>query len=236
MIKKLSKQAVVIHSGGMDSSICLAIAMREFGKDAVLSLSFRYGQRHINELKQAEKICRIWGVDHTILNIDCLQMITESALLDRETKISGSEHGPPNTLVVGRNGLMARIGAIHANSLGASCLYMGVIEVESSNSGYRDCSRAYMDLKQEILRLDLANPSFEIRTPLVKMTKKETLEIAHSMGVLNFLLLETISCYEGVPHQGCLVCPACHLRNEGIRQFVRANAQYLLLREFNLFD
>lgn len=225
MTRKLTKKAIVIHSGGMDSSICLAIAIKEFGKEAVLSLSFRYGQRHANELKQAEKICRVWGIDHTILNIDCLESITESALLNRNIEIVKPQQGPPNTLVVGRNGLMARLGAIHADSLGASCLYMGIIEVESSNSGYRDCSRAYMDLKQEILRIDLANPSFEIRTPLVKMTKKETLELANSLGVLNFLLLETISCYEGIPLQGCLLCPACQLRNEGIRQFMLAHPQ-----------
>ena len=184
---------------------------------------FQYGQRHANELGQAEKICRIWEVDHTVLNIDCLETITESALLNREIEIIKPVQGPPNTLVVGRNGLMARLGAIHAESLGANCIYMGVIEVESSSSGYRDCSRAYMDLKQEILRIDLANPSFEIRTPIVKMTKKETLELAQNLGVLNFLLLETISCYEGIPLRGCLLCPACQLRNEGIRQFMHAN-------------
>jgi 7-cyano-7-deazaguanine synthase len=96
---------------------------------------------------------------------------------------------------------------------------MGVIEVEESNSGYRDCSRSYMDLKENILRIDLNDDLFEIRTPLIKMTKKETLELAYRLGLLNYLLNETISCYNGVSKQGCLCCPACHLRNEGIRQF-----------------
>ena len=77
----LKKKALVIHSGGMDSSICLALAMREFGKENVLSLSFSYSQRHSNELLQAEKICRHWQVDHAVVNVDCLQEITVNALI-----------------------------------------------------------------------------------------------------------------------------------------------------------
>jgi 7-cyano-7-deazaguanine synthase len=215
----MKKKAIVIHSGGMDSSICLALAMEEFGKEQVLSLSFRYDQRHVAELRQAAKICRDWGVDHAVLSIDCLKEITTNALLDPEMAIEHPEEGPPNTLVVGRNGLMARLGAIHAEHLGAHCLYMGVIEVEEANSGYRDCSRRYMDLMQEILRIDLGDPAFEIRTPLVKMTKKETLAVADRLGVLAYLLKETISCYEGLPGEGCGKCPACKLRNEGVRQY-----------------
>ncbi len=207
----------------MDSSICLALAMKEFGKNDVLSLTFTYNQRHSNELKQAIKICQAWGVDHAIINIDCLKEITDDALVNHSLKIEHKEGAPPNTLVVGRNGLMARLGAIHAKHLGAHCLLMGVIEVDSWNSGYRDCSREYMDLKQNILRIDLDDPKFEIRTPLVKMTKMDTLEVANKLGVLDYLLKETITCYEGIPHQGCLICPACKLRNEGLRIFAAKN-------------
>lgn len=217
-----NKRAVVIHSGGMDSSICLALALREFGNDDLLSLSFSYQQRHSNELVQAKQICRDWNVNHTVINIDCLNEITENALTNSDISITHQPGQPPNTLVVGRNGLMARLGAIHANNLGAHLIYMGVIEVEESNSGYRDCSRAYMDKKQEILRMDLNDPQFEIRTPLVKMTKKETMDLANQLGILDYLLENTISCYQGIPGEGCKVCPACQLRNEGIRQFYKA--------------
>ena len=116
-------------------------------------------------------------------------------------------------------GLMAHIGGIHAYHLGASCLYLGVIEVDAALSGYRDCSRAYMNLIENILRVDLDDPGFEIRTPLVKMTKKETLVIGKQLGILEYLLQETITCYEGIPGYGCQNCLACRLRNEGIRQF-----------------
>jgi 7-cyano-7-deazaguanine synthase len=216
----MKKRAVVVHSGGMDSSLCLAQAIREFGSQSVLGLSFSYGQRHSVELERSQLICDIWKVDHTVLDLSCLNEITENALTRHSMPITAQAGEAPNTLVVGRNGLMARIGAIHANHLGAHAIYMGVIEVESANSGYRDCSRAYMNKMEEILRIDLDDPKFEIRTPLVYMTKMQTMELGHELGVLEFLLETTISCYEGIEKQGCRKCPACQLRNEGIKQFL----------------
>jgi len=201
------KQAIVVHSGGLDSSLCLALALREFGKENVLSLSFHYNQSHSSEISQAKRICDEWEVDHRILTIECLQKITSSALL-------GDENA--STLVVGRNGLMARLAAIQAHHLGAHYIYMGVIEDDAKQMGYRDCSREYMDLKQQILRQDLADPIFEIRTPLVNMTKKETLALSHRLGILDFLLRETISCYGGVAGLGCQKCPTCKIRNEAV--------------------
>lgn len=219
----IKKEAIVIHSGGMDSSLCLAQAIKEHGKDNVLSLSFSYNQRHSIELKQAKKISHEWGVDHYVINLCSLQEITTNALMDQKLAINHSLGKPPNTLVTGRNGLMARLGAIHADHLGASLIYMGIIEVESANSGYRDCSRHYMDLLEEILRIDLDNPQFEIRTPVVFMTKKETLELGLKLEVLEFLLEETITCYEGLPKKGCQICPACKLKNEGLEGFSLAH-------------
>lgn len=228
----LKKKAIVIHSGGMDSSLCLASAIREFGSENILSLSFIYGQRHLSELKQAQKICSDWNVDHVELSIDCLEEITTSALIGNAIPIAHQPGSPPNTLVTGRNGLMAHVGGIHAEHLGAHCIYMGVIEVDSANSGYRDCSRSYMDLQQQILRIDLDDPTFEIRTPLVYMTKKETMELGMELGVLDYLLKETITCYEGILHLGCQTCPSCKLRNEGLREFASAYPNYSLPYKF----
>lgn len=222
----MKKKTVVIHSGGMDSSICLALAFREYSNKDVLSLSFSYNQRHSPELLQAKKICQDWNVDHVVLDIHCLKEITTNSLVDLKIAIEHIPGQAPNTLVVGRNGLMARLGAIHANHLGAHSIYMGVIGVEGSHSGYRDCSRMYMDLKQEILRLDFQDPSFEIRTPLVHLSKKDTMILASELGILPYLLKETITCYEGVREKGCELCPACKLRNEGIRQFLRDNPNF----------
>lgn len=228
MPQQVSKKAVVIHSGGMDSSICLKLALEEFGKKNVTSLTFSYQQRHEVEVEKAVKICRDWGVDNLVVKIDYLSQLTKNALTDKNLDIKHQTGETPNTLVVGRNGLMARLGAIYADQVKANFVYMGVIEVEECNSGYRDCSRIYMDKKQNILRMDLDNPHFEIRTPLVKLTKKETLELAAKLGVLDYLLKETITCYESKPYWGCRICPACLLRNDGIQQYKEKNPSWAL--------
>jgi 7-cyano-7-deazaguanine synthase len=203
----------------MDSSVCLALAVKEFGASNVLSLSFVYNQRHGIEVERARIISNYFQVDHVELNLDCLSKITQSALIGHDQKIEHKAGEAPNTLVVGRNGLMARLAGIHANSLGAACIYLGVMELEAANSGYRDCSRVYMDLIQSALRLDFADATFEIRTPIVSMTKKETMELGHKLGVLEFLLENTVTCYEGIEKAGCLKCPACKLRNSGLKIF-----------------
>lgn len=215
----MKKKAVVVHSGGMDSSLCLALAVKEFGAENVLSLSFTYNQRHLIELNRARLISNYFKVDHVELDLSCLSQITESALIGNHQKIEHKEGEAPNTLVTGRNGLMARLAGIHADSLGANCIYMGVMELEAANSGYRDCSRNYMDLVEAALRMDFANPKFEIRTPLVMMNKKETMELGYKLGVLEFLLETTVTCYEGIEKEGCMKCPACKLRNQGLKIF-----------------
>lgn len=215
----MKKKTIVVHSGGMDSSLCLALAIQEFGAENVLSVSFTYNQRHSLELSKALEISEYFKVDHIELNLSCLSQITESALIGHTKKIEHNSGEAPNTLVVGRNGLMARVAAIHAQSLGARSIYMGVMELEEANSGYRDCSRIYMDLVEAALRLDFNDPGFEIRTPLVKMNKKETMELGKNLGVLEYLLENTVTCYEGIPKEGCMKCPACRLRNNGLKIF-----------------
>ena len=224
MAKKIKKETIVVHSGGMDSSLCLALAIENHGVKNVLSMSFSYGQRHTREIELAKKICEEWKVDHIVIDINCLNQITHSALLSDEE--IGYEDGVPNTMVVGRNGLMARIASIHANDLGAKSIYMGVIEIEEANSGYRDCSRKYMDIVQAALRLDFNEPLFSIKTPLVYMNKKQTLELGYQMGNLHFLIENTLTCYKGIEFEGCGECPACKLRNDGIRQFCEAHPDF----------
>lgn len=220
----MNKKAVVLHSGGFDSSMCLALAAKEFGTSNIISLTFAYGQRHMSELAQAEKISRAWGIDHAELSLDFFSSITQNALMGNSEDIK-SEQGIANTLVTGRNGLFARIAAIYAEYLGATWIYMGVIEEEAGEKGYRDCSRAYMDLKQQILRIDLGNPSFEIRTPLVHMTKREVMELSYKERLFEFLFRNTISCYEGIPGWGCRLCPTCKERNQAIQQLLQSHPE-----------
>ena len=215
-------EIIVIHSGGMDSSLCLALAVEEFGADRVLSLGFDYGQRHADEMQRAERIAEWFGVRRYVVEIGCYSALTHNALMDAGVPIEHVAGSAPNTLVMGRNGLMVRLAAILAHQLGVGVLSTGVIGVEAANSGYGDCTREYMDLMQQILRLDLGNGALEVRTPLIEMTKCETMELGYRLGCLEFLLDETVTCYEGLPRWGCGDCPACRLRNDGIRQFVAA--------------
>lgn len=211
------KKIVVVHSGGMDSSICLRLAIEEYGAEHVQSISFYYHQRHEKEIEQAKIINRAWGTNHKVVEISSLREITTNALLDRQKEI---EHTTqiPNTFVLGRNGLFARLAAIYAVSQGIHSISMGVIAVEGSYSHYPDCSREYINSLENILKIDLECPHFSILTPLVHLSKMETLEIAHNLHVLPFLLRETITCYQGVSGLGCQKCPACILRNQGLRE------------------
>lgn len=203
----MSKKAIVVHSGGMDSSICLKLAINRFGQEEVLSLTFDYGQRHKSEIDAAKTIAHAFQVDHLLIEIPYLATLTKNSLTDHSLPIEKS-------LVVGRNGLMARLAAIYGNGLGVSTLYMGVMENES----YRDCSRKYMDLMETILRIDLDDPLFTIETPLVHMTKLETLQLARKLGILTLLYQESVTCYEGLKGSGCRRCPSCLLRNEAFSQ------------------
>lgn len=215
-------KAVVVHSGGMDSSLCLYLATKEFWKEEVLSLSFYYKQRHRIELQQAAKIAAYFGVAHKELPLESIP--NNNALMDETLEVMYQE-GTPNTLVLGRNGLMAHIAALHAHTWGASCIYMGVMEREGY---YRDCSKQYMQLIQSIIRLDLNDPSFEVKTPLIDMTKQETMILAHELGILDYLWKETISCYHGLPEYGCRYCPSCLLRNKAYEAFLLCRERSLL--------
>ncbi len=222
----MKKKTVVVHSGGMDSSLCLALATEQYGAEHVLALSFTYGQRHSVEIDHAKSICKEWKVDHTTINLECLNEITDNALLNSDIAIEHKRGKSPNTLVVGRNGLMARVAGIHAEHIGADSIFMGVIEVDEANSGYRDCSRKYMDIIQAGLRFDFNNHDFEIKTPVVYMTKKQTMDLGYQMGVLHYLVETTLSCYEGVEKEGCGKCPACKLRNTGLKEFIKDHPDF----------
>lgn len=222
------KQAVVVLSGGMDSAICLALAVKNFSSRFVSAITFDYGQRHLLEKESAIKIAQHFQVEHVSIQLPFFSQLTSSALLDQEQSLNPSQNTStyPSTMVVGRNGLFARLGAIHAHHLHASHLYLGVLGLEAANSGYLDCSRKYFDLMEQILRIDLGTENFWIHTPLVEMTKKQTLDLAHELGELKFILENSITCYEGKKDFGCGVCAACHLRNNGIREFLNSNPNF----------
>lgn len=203
-------KAVVCHSGGMDSSICLKLAIDKWGSDRVLSLGFDYGQRHSSEHEAAAFIAGAWGVRRQIVEIPLFDKIRNNALLDHTRPIEGV-----NTWVPGRNGLLVWHAALLAHGYGAEEVYLGVMEVETH---YPDCSRDYIDAIEKILRRDLGVLS--IVTPVIGINKKETLELADRLGILPFLWEHTVTCYEGIKGPGCGRCPSCSLRNGGYEAFL----------------
>ena len=214
----MTEKALVLHSGGMDSSICLLLARQRFGSDKVLSVGFRYGQRHSTELEAAAEIADHFGIHRIVIDLPVVPGWEKSSLLEHSLPIQMLDD-LPNSFVPGRNGLFLMMAAPLARSLGAHCMYIGVMETEGSFSGYPDCYRSYVDAVENVIRLDLQDPNFSIQTPLVSLTKAQTLEIASSFKALDYLLEHTVTCYNGIRGKGCGTCPACTLRGAGEEEF-----------------
>lgn len=211
----VNAKAVVIHSGGMDSSLCLKLAIEEFGRENVTALCFDYQQRNRSELQASATICERWQVKRKVFPLSDLKTITKSALLDPSLPLEERE-GKYSAWVVGRNGLMLQLGGVFCKHTMASTLWTGVMEHPESNSGYPDCSTRYIRLKETLLQIDLDDPNFTIRTPLIAMSKLESFTLAQTLGILDFLVSYTVSCYEGVPGRGCGLCASCILRNRAL--------------------
>ena len=214
----MTADALVLHSGGMDSSICLLLARERFGAGRIVSVGFRYGQRHSSELKAAEKIASHFGVRRVVIDLPLLPGWEGSSLLSHGLSIQETDD-LPNTFVPGRNGLFIMAAAPLAGMLHAHFMYLGVMEREGAFSGYPDCYRSYIDAVEAVVRLDLRDPTFSIQTPLIDLSKAQTLGIASRFGALDFLLEHTITCYNGLPGRGCGLCPACRLRRSGEEEF-----------------
>jgi 7-cyano-7-deazaguanine synthase len=208
--------ALVIFSGGQDSTTCLALAQREHGKENVECITFSYGQRHALEVEVAQKIAKEMGVtQHRIVNIDGYAQLTQSALLNPEIAIQklGEGSGLPNTVVDGRNMMFLLMAAIVAKQRGIHDLYTGVCETDSS--GYPDCRDAFIKSCNATLNLAMEY-EFRIHTPLLWLNKAQTWALADELGILNYIEENTLTCYNGIVGKGCGTCPACVLRARGL--------------------
>lgn len=233
-----SEGALVLFSGGQDSTVCLAWALTRF--DHVETIGFDYGQRHAVELTQrgvvVEAIRRAFpdwasklGPDH-VLALSELSRISETALT-RETEIELTEAGLPSTFVPGRNLLFLTYAATLAYRRGITTLVGGMCETDYS--GYPDCRAATMRAQQETLSLGLDKP-FTIETPLMYVDKAGTWALADQLGGVSLVDLireETHTCYLGdrthrhVWGWGCGTCPACELRAKGWEMWKAAEAR-----------
>ena len=211
--------AVVILSGGQDSTTCLAQTVARFGGGRVYAITFHYGQRHSVEVELAKEAAAHFGVaEHKVVSLDWYGRLTASALLDPARTIR-QEAGEscPNTVVDGRNMLFLLLGAIYAKSKGVHEIVTGVCETDFS--GYPDCRDVFVKSCNVTLNLAM-DYSFRIVTPLMDLTKAETWALADRLGVFEYVRDRTVTCYNGIPGAGCGDCPSCRLRARGLRQYL----------------
>lgn len=218
------ERAVVVFSGGQDSTTCLAKAIHDYGKEQVACITFFYGQRHGLEVEVAKRIAADFGIrDHKILQMDWYNQITTNALLDPTLSIEKTSGAScPNTVVDGRNMLFLTLAAVYAKSIGAQDVITGVCETDFS--GYPDCRDVFVKSCNVTLNLAMET-NFRIITPLMDLTKEETWALADSLGVLEYIAEKTLTCYNGIIGKGCGICPSCKLRQHGYDAYMahRAN-------------
>ncbi len=220
--KNLSKKAVVLLSGGLDSTTTLAIAIDE-GYDCYV-MSFRYGQRNKVELQCAENIAKLMGgKQHNIIDID-LRTFGKSALTDDIDVPKGRsdtemEDGIPITYVPARNTIFLSYALAWAEVLTAGTIFIGVNAIDYS--GYPDCRPEYIHAYQTMANLATqagveGKTKLTIRTPLIDKTKAEIIQIGTELGVDYSL---TLSCYDpDMDSRACGECDSCMLRKRGFKE------------------
>ncbi|OOF65774.1 7-cyano-7-deazaguanine synthase QueC [Rodentibacter sp. Ppn85] len=212
-----NRKAVVIFSGGQDSTTCLFQAIADYGKENVETITFQYGQRHAIELAKAQWIAQDLDIKQTLVDTSVIKAITHNALIDQQTKIEQKNNELPNTFVDGRNALFLLYAAIYAKGQGIQDIITGVCETDFS--GYPDCRDIFIKSMNVTLNLAM-DYQFNIKTPLMYLTKAQTWQLADELGVLDYVQQHSHTCYEGV-EGGCGCCPSCELRNKGLQQYLR---------------
>jgi 7-cyano-7-deazaguanine synthase len=228
-----ASSAILLFSGGQDSTTCLAWALERFTR--VDTIGFDYGQRHQAELEAREALIDqlkgrfpIWrsrlGEDH-LLDTGVLGQISDTSLT-RDIEIKVNEQGLPNTYVPGRNLLFFTLAAALAERRNIRHIVAGVCETDYS--GYPDCRDDTIKALQVTLNLGMAQ-RFVLHTPLMWLDKATTWRLAEELGgteLIDLITEHTHTCYNGIRQSrhpwgyGCAECPACQLRAEGWQRYV----------------
>lgn len=212
----MNRKALVVFSGGQDSTTCLAWALKTF--DEVETVTFHYGQRHAKEVEAAANIARHFQVRHHNLDIGLLNQLAPSALTRSDIEIeAGDDDRLPTTFVDGRNMLFLTFAAVLAKQSDCRHLVTGVCQTDFS--GYPDCRDIFIKSLNVTLNLAM-DAEFVIHTPIMWLNKKETWQLADELGYFDYIREQTLTCYNGVIGQGCGECPACILRNRGLQQYL----------------
>jgi 7-cyano-7-deazaguanine synthase len=212
------KRAVVLLSGGLDSSTCLAVARRDGFETHCLSVN--YGQRHEGELARARRVAQALGAkDHRVVKVD-LTAFGGSALTDRAIAVpkgrspSRMAREIPVTYVPARNTVLLALALAHAETIGAEDVFVGVNAIDYS--GYPDCRPEFLRAFEKVARVatkaGVSGRPLRIRAPLVRLTKAGIIRLGTRLGVPYRL---TQSCYDPVGGRACGRCDACVLRRKG---------------------
>jgi len=204
-------KALVLLSGGQDSATCLAVAKAHHRE--VEAICFDYGQRHRVEIDHAKQLAAVADVPIFIQNLDLLKDLTANALTRSDIAIDHQTGSLPSTFVPGRNQLFLTVAAIFAYPKGIRTLYTGVCQTDYS--GYPDCRANFVESLNHTLNLAMET-QFAIETPLMALTKAETVLLMRQMGQLEWYR-HSHTCYEG-KRPACGSCPACKLRLSGFAE------------------
>ncbi|GAE21381.1 7-cyano-7-deazaguanine synthase QueC [Bacteroides pyogenes] len=210
--------ALVVFSGGQDSTTCLFWAKKHFKE--VRALSFLYGQKHQKEVELAQGIAARANVPFDVMDVSFIGTLGRNSLTDAAMEMDKEkpEGSVPNTFVPGRNLFFLSIAAVYACERGIRQLVTGVSQTDFS--GYPDCRDAF--IKSLNVTLDLAmDEHFVIHTPLMWIDKAATWALADELGVMDLIRRETLTCYNGIQGDGCGECPACKLRREGLEKYLK---------------
>lgn len=214
-------KALVVFSGGQDSTTCLAWSKNRF--DEVEAVSFTYGQKHDIEIEQAEKIASILQVRHHKIDISFYGKMVHSALTgEGDVNAKHADHeNLPASFVPNRNALFFLLGHSLAQTIKADCLVVGICETDYS--GYPDCRMEFVESIEKSLNIG-SDQNIKIEAPLMYLNKAQTFDLAEKEGVLGLVLRESHTCYNGDSTmnewgRGCDQCPACELRKKGYLEF-----------------
>ncbi|MBD1373424.1 7-cyano-7-deazaguanine synthase QueC [Hazenella sp. IB182357] len=213
------KKAVIVLSGGLDSTTCMGMAQAEGFE--LYPITFHYNQRHDREVEQAQKVAAHYGVTdkHRIVDVSFLGQIGGSALTDQniEVRTSGVAEDIPETYVPARNLIFLSLAAAYAEVIGATSIYTGVNAVDYS--GYPDCRPEFIESMTETInratKMGVTSADqLKIETPLIFLTKGQIIEEGLKLGVPYAL---TTSCYLG-EEEACGKCDSCVLRLKGFEE------------------
>ncbi len=215
----MKKKAVVVFSGGQDSTTCLIHALPLY--DEVHCITFDYGQRHRAEIEVAQQLAKQLGATvHKVLDASLLNELAISSLTRDNIPVptvNSSGESLPSTFVPGRNILFLTLASIYAYQVQAETVITGVCETDFS--GYPDCRDEFVKALNKAVELGMEY-HLRLDTPLMWLNKSETWALADHHNQLNLIREQTLTCYNGVIGSGCANCDACNLRARGLSDYL----------------